>query len=216
MLRNLLIDICKPQWQAHSSSLLIFLTTVAKSSPSIPTMATSRKLIVAESEILSKVLIIWDGVLPLSLDSQDLQYIVTYIQATRRLTLPIISFRGISFPVAGLFSGFLAAGAGFDLFTFYKWSRKASVQRDAVLGGKNVPLWSNLRNAVNPDRAFFELADERNNDPLVFHSGLYTLIKEGPQKPQPGLFLTRLSEKHLTSPMLPVLMGTTDEKQHII
>ena len=179
-------------------------------------MATSKKLIVPESEILSSLLIIQDGLPPLSSDSLDLLYLVAYLQATRRLTLPIISFRGISFPVAGLFSGFLAAGVGYDLFTFYKWSRKSSVQRDAVLGGKNVPLWSNLRNAVNPDRAFFELADEKNNDPLVFHSGLYTLNKEGPPKPQQESSPTRSLERHLTSPMLPALMGTTDERQHII
>ena len=47
-----------------------------------------------------------------------------------------------------------------------------------------MPLWSNLRNAVNPDRAFFELADERHNEPLIFHSGLYFYPKAALLKQQ--------------------------------
>jgi hypothetical protein len=60
----------------------------------------------------------------------------------------------------------------FDLFALYGSSRLNSIKRDILLSAKNLPLWSNLRNAVNPDRAFFELADERHNEPLIFHSGL--------------------------------------------
>ena len=75
-------------------------------------------------------------------------------------------------PVAGLFSGFAGGLAGYELFGFYRTSSVASLSRDLVLNGQAVPLWSNLRNAVNPDRAFFELADDRHNEPLIFHSGL--------------------------------------------
>ena len=66
-------------------------------------------------------------------------------------------------PIAGLFSGVASGCIGYDLLTLYKWNREASLQRDAVLSTQGIPLWSNLRNAVNPDRAYFELADERHN-----------------------------------------------------
>ena len=97
-------------------------------------------------------------------------------QVTRRLTLPVLSIKGCSIPTAGLFSSVVAGVVGWDLFHFYGASRLASIKRDLVLNSKGVPLWSNLRNAVNPERAFFELADERHNEPLIFHSGLYKLF----------------------------------------
>jgi len=61
---------------------------------------------------------------------------------------------------------------GYTIFSIYGSSRLSGIQRDIVLGAKSLPLWSNLRNAVNPDRAFFELADDKHNEPLIFHSGL--------------------------------------------
>ena len=61
---------------------------------------------------------------------------------------------------------------GYDLFALYGSSRINSITREILLGAHHLPLWSNLRNAVNPDRAFFELADEKHNEPLIFHSGL--------------------------------------------
>jgi hypothetical protein len=95
------------------------------------------------------------------------------MQATRRLPLPVLSLRGCSVPLAGLASSAVAGIVGWDLLGFYGSSRLASIKRDLVLAGQGVPLWANLRSAVNPDRAFFELADERHNEPLIFHSGLY-------------------------------------------
>ena len=115
-------------------------------------------------------------------------------------------------PVAGLFSGFLAGGLGYDLFTFYKWSKESSLKRDAVLAARHMPLWSNLRNAVNPDRAFFELADERHNEPLVFHSGLYPFIYEELPSQQQESSLIKYWERYLRNPTAPSHMGTTDEK----
>jgi hypothetical protein len=88
------------------------------------------------------------------------------------LTLPVLALRGVHVPVAGLFSGVLGAFIGYDIFALYGSSRLSSINRDILLAAKHLPLWSNLRNAVNPDRAFFELADERHNEPLLFHSGL--------------------------------------------
>jgi hypothetical protein len=48
---------------------------------------------------------------------------------------------------------------GYDIFALYGSSRLSSIKREALLSAKHLPLWSNLRNAVNPDRAYFELAD---------------------------------------------------------
>jgi hypothetical protein len=66
----------------------------------------------------------------------------------------------------------VSAEVGYGLFNLYGSARVSSIEREALLGAKHLPLWSSLRNAVNPDRAFFELADERHNEPLLFHSGL--------------------------------------------
>ena len=93
-------------------------------------------------------------------------------QLTRGLSLPVISLRGFSLPVAGLFSGVVGGILGYDLFTLYGNARISSLQRELVLSAKHLPLWSNPRFAVNPDRAFFELADDKHNEPLIFHSGL--------------------------------------------
>jgi hypothetical protein len=71
-----------------------------------------------------------------------------------------------------LLSGVAGALIGFEIFGLYGSSRLNSIKRETLLAAKHLPLWSNLRNAVNPDRAFFELADERHNEPLIFHSGL--------------------------------------------
>ena len=95
------------------------------------------------------------------------------MQATRCLTLPILNLKGCKVPVAGLLSGAAAGLVGFELFSLYGSSRLTSIKRDLVLSSQGIPLWSNLRWAVNPDRAFFELADDRQNEPLIFHSGLY-------------------------------------------
>jgi hypothetical protein len=86
--------------------------------------------------------------------------------------LPVLSLRGCSIPVSGLFSGIVGGILGYDLFALYGSSRLSSIKRETLLAAKHLPLWSNLRNAVNPDRAYFELADERHNEPLIFHSGL--------------------------------------------
>ena len=80
--------------------------------------------------------------------------------------------RGVNLPTAGLLSGVFGGILGYDLLGLYGSSRLGSIKREALLSAKSLPLWSNLRNAVNPDRAFFELADERHNEPLIFHSGL--------------------------------------------
>lgn len=94
------------------------------------------------------------------------------MQATRRLSLPVLHIKNYHVPTGGLLSGVVAAVLGYDLFSLYGHARLTSIKRELVLGGKHIPLWSNLRFAVNPDRAYFELADEKHNEPLVFHSGL--------------------------------------------
>ena len=71
----------------------------------------------------------------------------------------MLSLRGFNLPISGLFSGVLGSLVGYDIFSFYGSAKISSLQRDLVLGSKNMPLWSNLRYAVNPDRAYFELAD---------------------------------------------------------
>ena len=76
-------------------------------------------------------------------------------QLTRRLSLPVLSIKGYSIPVAGLLSGAIAGEVGFWLFAFYGWNRKSTIQRDAVFAARSIPLWSNARHAVNPSRAFF-------------------------------------------------------------
>lgn len=94
------------------------------------------------------------------------------MKATRARSLPVLCFKGVSVPTAGLFSGVVGGIVGWDLCGFYGSSRMSSIKRELVLSAHHLPLWSNLRNAVNPDRAFFELADEKHNQPLIFHSGL--------------------------------------------
>ena len=80
--------------------------------------------------------------------------------------------RNWNIPVGGVFSGAVAGVGGYFLAQAFSSLRVRSIIEGEVLGGAHVPLWSSARHAVNPDRAFFELADERNNEPLIFHSGL--------------------------------------------
>ena len=87
----------------------------------------------------------------------------------------MLAIKGIHVPVAGLFSGVVGGVLGYDIFAFIGSSRVNSLKRESILAAKHLPLWSNLRNAVNPDRAYFELADDKHNEPLLFHSGLYFL-----------------------------------------
>lgn len=95
----------------------------------------------------------------------------------------------------------VGAVLGYDLVNLYGNHASSSLEKEIILGAKHLPLWSNLRCAVNPDRAFFELADERHNEPLLFHSGLYVLDNAGPLMRLPVLFLTKLLETLLTSLM---------------
>ena len=61
--------------------------------------------------------------------------------------------------MSGLASGVVGSALGYNLLAFYGGLRLDTIQRNLALSAKHLPLWSNLRNAVNPDRAFFELAD---------------------------------------------------------
>ena len=67
--------------------------------------------------------------------------------------------RGCSLPLSGFASGLIGGVAGFELFQLYGGFRLDTIKRNILLSAKHLPLWSNLRYAVNPDRAFFELAD---------------------------------------------------------
>lgn len=118
---------------------------------------------------------------------------------TKKIALPTLSLRGFSIPVSGLFSGVAGGILGYTIFSLYGSSRLSGIQKDIVLGAKSLPLWSNLRNAVNPDRAFFELADDKHNEPLIFHSGLYLLNNLVPLMLQLVLSLTKSSVKFLTN-----------------
>jgi hypothetical protein len=61
----------------------------------------------------------------------------------------------LAIPVSGVFSGAVGAFLGFEIFSLYGSSRLTSIKRESLLAAKHLPLWSNLRNAVNPDRAYF-------------------------------------------------------------
>ena len=67
--------------------------------------------------------------------------------------------RGCSLPLSGFASGVIGGVVGYELFNLYGGFRLDTIKRNIILSAKHLPLWSNLRNAVNPDRAFFELAD---------------------------------------------------------
>jgi hypothetical protein len=54
-----------------------------------------------------------------------------------------------------VFSGAVGAFLGFEIFSLYGSSRLTSIKRESLLAAKHLPLWSNLRNAVNPGRAYF-------------------------------------------------------------
>lgn len=103
----------------------------------------------------------------------------------------MLALKGIHVPVSGLFSGVLGGVLGYEIFSFIGSSRVSSLKRDTILSAKHLPLWSNLRNAVNPDRAYFELADDKHNEPLLFHSGLYHLTHIEPHNPQRDSSLIR-------------------------
>ena len=138
------------------------------------------------------------------------------------MSLPVLALKGIHVPVSGLFSGVLGGVLGYEIFSFVGSSRVNSLKRDTILSAKHLPLWSNLRNAVNPDRAYFELADDKHNEPLLFHSGLYLFPQIEPRNPQRDSSPTRSSARHRTSLTLARLtitdMDTTDlhESSNII
>ena len=132
------------------------------------------------------------------------------IKATRRLPLPTLAVRNWTVPVGGVFSGVVGGLGGWLLASGFSNLRVKSIVEGEVLNGAHVPLWSNPRNAVNPDRAYFELADERNNEPLIFHSGLYFCPEIGPPRRQRGSFPTRSSAACRPSPTSPKPTTTTD------
>ena len=63
--------------------------------------------------------------------------------------------KGYSLPLSGLTSGVVGGVVGYDLFNLYGGFRLETIKRNIILSSKHLPLWSNLRYAVNPDRAFF-------------------------------------------------------------
>lgn len=82
------------------------------------------------------------------------------------------SFRNYSVPKKGLLSGLMGFVGGLLTFDFIGTQQVAEFEKGIALNSKHLPLWSSIRTAVNPDRAYFELIDSQDNKPSIFHSGL--------------------------------------------
>jgi len=89
--------------------------------------------------------------------------------------LPILHIKNFNLPVAGLFTAVTASGFSYLLSNSIYGSLVVSNITALALGSKHLPLWSNKNYAVNPDRAYFELDDDKGNSPTIFHSGLYSI-----------------------------------------
>ena len=45
----------------------------------------------------------------------------------------------------------------------------------SMLKNEVFPVWLNKERVINPDRVFFELDDNKLNEPTIWHSGLYLI-----------------------------------------
>lgn len=78
---------------------------------------------------------------------------------TRRLNLPILTLKAYKIPLSGLASSVIGGLIANDLLKIYGNKKIEDLKRETILSAKHLPLWSNQRYAVNPDRLYFELAD---------------------------------------------------------
>jgi hypothetical protein len=89
----------------------------------------------------------------------------------------------------------LGFGVSYLLFDFIGVRQLSAFETNIALSSPHLPLWKDKRFAVNPDRAYFELVDNDNNELSIFHSGLYLPFPYlAPLRLQPGSFLIKLSE----------------------
>lgn len=72
----------------------------------------------------------------------------------------------------GLLSGIAGFTSGLLVLDYFGTLRTESFENDIALNSKHLPLWKNKGAAVNPDRVYFELLDDQNYEPSIFHSGL--------------------------------------------
>lgn len=81
-----------------------------------------------------------------------------------------ISYKG-KFLIASATAGLITS-----LFVAVGLTGSLRNTREALLKKEIFPAWLNKEKVVNPQRVFFELDDNNNNEPTIWHSSMYYFL----------------------------------------